>query len=163
MSRTNALALTRTMNASQRMQHNVQLAKRAALFYLTTISNFMTRIGEEPECTSLGLSIVEVRELFGVWNAAWPTVLQLRNLAAQLEQRSASPKPSLDRAMLRGIAELCKTSARIADPCDAVSFLRTHHKALLDTLTNYAEDGQDWAEFRRRREQEMDTLANRAR
>ena len=163
MARTNAAFASRTMNAAQRMQYNVQLAKRSALFYLKTISAFMERLGVEAEFTSLGLSIADVRELFGVWNTAWPTVVQLRNLAAQLEHRGADPKPSLDQELLRGIAELCKAASGIADPHHAVKFIQAHHKALLDTLTEYADNGALWKSFQHRRAQEMNALASKLR
>lgn len=151
------------MTAQTRQSNNVPVAKRAALQFFASITLILRHRDEHYETTDIGRSLYDARYVFGAWNRAFPTTLQLRGLARELQESADEEDPeSVNHVLLSAMAEVCLIVGKTASPTDAVRRIVETHGVMLSRAHHASYDGWFLA-FGRARTREFNKLVSQLR
>lgn len=151
------------MTAQSRQSNNVPIAKRAALQLFASIASILRHRDEHFETTDIGRSLYDARDLFGAWNRALPTTLQLRGLARELQESADEGDPQcLNHVLLSAMAEVCLITGNTASPSEAVRRIVETHGVMLSRAQHATADGWFLA-FGRARTREFNKLVSQLR
>jgi len=116
------------LTAEGRRSHNLSIAKRSALLYLTTLCGLLERQHADYEMAPIGLSIIDARSVFGTWNQTFPPHLKLIRLSDTLRSRVIGEgQPTLESITLLGLSKMARIIATAPTPEGATAEVLALH------------------------------------